>query len=127
MFAPSTEAAVSKSQAAVPATCVPCSCTASALEPFLAALLANILATDHLVVREPGVTELLGCREAGVAETRVRDVDAGIDDADLDASSGVLRTAGRIRGRPTLFGADDAEVGVGGSRCVRRLVPDGDH
>ena len=96
-------------------------------QALVVGLVVEDLRHDHLVVRQRRRTLLLRRRETGVVEARMRDVNPGVDHADLDA---VIEGTGDLPGvrsvalaAPGRKRADQRQVGIEtGLRRVVRLV-----
>ncbi len=87
-------------------------------ETQLGCSVAEHLGRDYLVVRQAGGAELRLRRIAGIAEAGVGDVDAGVEDRDLDA----ITSAVVAPHRPSQRRADQRQIGVGRVRIVQALV-----
>ena len=88
-------------------------------ESLLRRAVAEHLGDDHLVVRQGVGADLVLRGVAGVAEAGMGDVDAGVDDGNLDTVAGAGHAAAL---GPRLGRADQCHVGVGRVRVVQRLV-----
>ena len=79
-------------------------------------LVVEHLGRDYLVVRETVIAELVLRPVTCIAETRMRNIDAGIDDGDLDP---IAFAASR---RPCLRRADQRRIDVDNGRVIQAFV-----
>ena len=77
------------------------------------------LGGDHFVIGETAIPYLRLRRISGVAETGMRDIDAGVDDGHFDAGAGIGGTAALC---PRFGSADQVEIGIAGERIEQSLV-----